>query len=84
MTLARVLKYPGGQLALHMAGGMTEKTERPLREMGCPRYPMGNIRLAVPMEDFLKHVGANHYALIYNHVGEEAALFCKYTGMTLA
>lgn len=83
VTLARVLKYPGGQLALHMAGGAAEKTERPLREMGCPRYPMGNIRLATPVDEFLNHVGANHYALVYGNADEAAAMFCKYTGVLL-
>lgn len=83
VTLARLLKYPGGQLALHMAGGTSEKTERPLREMGCPRYPMGNVRLEKPTEEFLRHVGANHYALVYGETGRAAAMFCKYAGMPL-
>lgn len=84
VTLARVLKYPGGQLALHMASGASEKMDRTLREMGCPRYPMGNIRLDKPVEKFLNYVGANHYALIYGGAEEAAAMFCKYTGVALA
>jgi len=83
VTLARVLKYPGGQLALHMASGTSEKMERPLREMGCPRYPMANVRLKKPAESFLSHVGANHYALAYGNADEAVAMFCKYTGVLL-
>ena len=83
VTLARVLKYPGGQLALHMAKGTAERAERPLREMGCPRYPMANVRLDTPMQEFLSHVGANHYALTYGNADQVAAMFCKYTGISL-
>lgn len=83
VTLARMLKYPGGELALHMAKGTAEQAERPLREMGCPRYPMAKVRLDSSMEDFMSHVGANHYALTYGSADGVAAMFCKYTGISL-
>lgn len=83
VTLARLLKYPGGKLALHMAGGTTKQADRPLREMGCPRYPMADIQLDIPTDEFLNHVGANHYALTYTSANQAATLFCKYTEISL-
>lgn len=83
VTLARLLKYPGGQLALHMAGGTAQQAQRPLREMGCPRYPMTKVRLDNPMDGFLNHMGANHYALTYANADQAAAVFCRYTGIAL-
>ena len=35
------------------------------------------------MEEFLRHVGANHYALTYANAEQAVALFCKYTGISL-
>ncbi len=79
LTLARILKFPGHKLGLHITAATAEKESTPLQEQYCPYYPMAKIKPAVPMERFMEYVGANHYALVYGDVLEAAKLFCKYT-----
>lgn len=83
VTLARLLKFPGGELKLHVTGATAEKMPSALQEMGCPYYPMARLRPDVPMERFMEHVGANHYALVYDRLQQSLALFSKYTGIGL-
>ena len=83
LTLARLLKFPGGNLKLHMTGGTAENMSGPLQEMGCPYYPMTRIVPDIPMEQFMEYVGANHYALVYEDVALAAKYFAKYTGIDL-
>ena len=83
LTLARLLKFPGGKLCLHMTCGKAVREETPLQEQFCPYYPMAKICPDMPMEEFMEHVGANHYAMVYEQVHDAAKLFCKYTGMEL-
>ncbi|MBR3144347.1 MAG: hypothetical protein IKF53_00450 [Clostridia bacterium] len=83
ITLARVLKMPGGKLALHICGADASKIDSPLQEMGCPYYPMVKIKPDISMDRFLSLVGANHYALIYDEIMPAAFYFCRYTGIDL-
>ena len=83
LTMARLLKYPAGQLKLHLTGATAVKEETPLQEQFCPYYPMAKLLPDVPMERFMQYVGANHYALVYDQVMDAARYFCKYTDMEL-
>ena len=81
VTMARMLKFPGGKLALHLTEGTAKAEPSYLQEYGCPYYPMAKITPDLPMAQFLEYVGANHYAVIYDELAEAAKLFCKYTGV---
>lgn len=83
ISLARVLKFPAGKLALHFTPATAEKMSGPIQEMGCPFYPMARVKPDMPMEKFMENVGANHYALVYEDVAQAAAFFCRYTGLDL-
>lgn len=83
LTVARVLKFPGSVLKLHITGATASPMESPLQEMGCPYYPMARFTPDVPMERFMQYVGANHYALVYGDVSAAAKYFAKYTGIEL-
>jgi len=83
LTLARLLKFPGSVLKLHLTGGCASTMSGPLQEMGCPYYPMTRITPDVPMEQFMNYVGANHYALVYEDVAGAARYFAKYTGIDI-
>lgn len=83
LTMARLLKYPGGQLKLHLTGATAVKEEIPLQEQFCPYYPMAKLLPDVPMERFMQYVGANHYALVYDQVMDAAKYFCKYMDIEL-
>jgi L-fucose isomerase-like protein len=81
LTMARLLKFPGGVLKLHITGAEATPMESPLQEMGCPYYPMAKVVPDVPMAQFTQYLGANHYALIYDDVAAAAKVFCKYTNI---
>ena len=81
LTMARLLKFPGGVLKLHMTGATAKAEPAPLQEMGCPYYPMAKVVPDVPMAQFTQYLGANHYALIYDDVAAAAKIFCKYTNI---
>ena len=81
LTMARLLKFPGGRLALHMTGAEAQAPAGRLTEYGCAPYPMAKIVPDCPVSEFLQYVGANHYALVYEDVLPAARLFCKYTGI---
>ncbi len=83
LTMARLLKFPGGVLKLHITGASAAPMESSLQEMGCPYYPMARITPDISMERFMQYVGANHYALVYEDVAAAAAYFAKYTGIDL-
>lgn len=83
LTMARLLKYPGGQLKLHLTGARAVKEEVPLQEQFCPYYPMAKLLPDVSMDRFMQYVGANHYALVYAQVMDAAKLFCKYLEIEL-
>ncbi len=83
LTLARLLKFPGGVLKLHMTGAEAKAEPAPLQEMGCPYYPMAKVVPDVPMERFLQYLGANHYGLVYDDVSAAAKLFGKYTDIEI-
>ena len=83
LTMARLLKYPGGQLKLHLTGATAVKEEIPLQEQFCPYYPMAKLIPDVSMERFMQFVGANHYALVYSQVMDSAKYFCKYLDIEL-
>lgn len=83
LTMARLLKYPGGQLKLHLTGARAVKEEVPLQEQFCPYYPMAKLLPDVSMDRFMQYVGANHYALVYAEVMDAAKLFCKYLEIEL-
>lgn len=83
LTMARLLKFPGSVLKLHMTGGTAAPMSGALQEMGCPYYPMTRITPDIPMEQFMELVGANHYALVYADISEAAKYFAKYTGIDL-
>ena len=83
LTMARMLKYPGGKLKLHLTGASAVKEEIPLQEQFCPYYPMAKLIPDVPMERFMEYVGANHYALVYDEVMSAAQYFCKYLDIEL-
>ena len=78
LTMARLLKFPGGKLKLHITGATARKEESFLQEMGCPYYPMAKLQPDIPMDQFTDLVGANHYALVYANVLPAARYFCKY------
>ena len=81
VTMARLLKFPGGKLKLHITGATARTEDAPLQEMGCPYYPMTKLTPDIPLEQFTDLVGANHYALVYANVLPAAKYFCKYTGI---
>ena len=83
LTMARMLKYPGGQLKLHLTGATAQQEEVRLQEQFCPYYPMAKLIPDVPMERFMEYVGANHYALVYEEVMAAAKIFCKYLDIEL-
>ena len=83
LTLARVLKFPGGALALHAVHGSALGQMEPLQEYGCPVYPMTQIVPDVSVDDFVHYLGGNHYALVYEEVLSALELFCRYTGIQL-
>lgn len=83
LTMARLLKYPGGVLKLHLTGATAVKEEIPLQEQFCPYYPMAKLIPDVPMDRFMQYVGANHYALVYSQVMDAAKYFCKYMEIEL-
>lgn len=83
LTLARILKFPGSTLALHAVHGTALGQMEPLREYGCPVYPMTQIVPDVSVDDFVHYLGGNHYALVYEEVLSAMELFCRYTGIQL-
>ena len=83
LTMARLLKFPGGVLKLHITGGTALPIKTAIQEMGCPYYPMTHITPDVSMEQFMDQVGANHYALVYADVQPAAKYFAKYTGIEI-
>jgi L-fucose isomerase-like protein len=83
LTMARLLKYPGGELKLHLTGAVALKEEELLQEQFCPYYPMAKIVPDVSMERFMQYVGANHYALVYADVEAAAQYLCKYLDIQL-
>lgn len=83
LTMARLLKFPGGVLKLHLTGATAAPMASQIQEMGCPYYPMARFTPDIPMEQFMELVGANHYALVYDDVLSAAKYFAKYTGIDL-
>lgn len=83
VTLARLLKFPGSVLKLHATGATATAMPEQLQEMGCPYYPMTRLKPDVPMERFMEHVGANHYALVYDELRQSLQFFAKYTGIEI-
>ena len=83
LTMARVLKFPGSVLKMHITGATASPMNGSLQEMGCPYYPMARFTPDIPMEQFMQYVGANHYALVYEDVSAAAKYFAKYTGIDL-
>ena len=83
LTMARLLKFPGGQMALHTATGKALGEMEPLREMGCAVYPMTEIVPDQKIDDFTEYLGGNHYALVYEDVMDALELFCKYADLEL-
>ena len=83
LTMARLLKFPGGEMALHTATGTAKGEMEPLREMGCAVYPMTEIVPDCKIDDFTEYLGGNHYALVYADVMDALELFCKYADMEL-
>lgn len=83
VTMARLLKYPGGALKLHLTGAGAVKEQVPLQEQFCPYYPMAKLIPDVSMDRFMTYVGANHYALVYSDVTAAATYLCKYLDIEL-
>lgn len=83
LTLARMLKRPGGVLELHATGGEAADLPERLLEYGCAPYPMTHIKPDMDMARFMENVGANHYAIVYRDVMDALKVFSKYTGVTL-
>lgn len=83
LTMARLLKFPGGEMAMHTATGTAKGEMEPLREMGCAVYPMTEIVPDCHIDDFTEYLGGNHYALVYDDVMDAMELFCKYADMEL-
>lgn len=83
ITMARLLKFPGGVLKLHWSGASAQTMESALQEMGCPYYPMTKVVPDISVERFMEYVGANHYALVYDELAASLAFFCKYTGIEM-
>lgn len=83
LTMARLLKFPGGKMALHTATGCAKGEMEPLREMGCAVYPMTQIVPDCAIDDFTKYLGGNHYALVYADVMDAMKLLCKYEDMEI-
>ena len=83
VTMARLLKLPGGELKLHVTGATAKTMASPLQEMGCPYYPMAKLQPDIPMEQFMEYVGANHYALVYDEMASSISMFAKYTGISV-
>lgn len=83
VTMARLLKLPGGQWKIHWTGAKAEKMASSVQEMGCPFYPMARVCPDIGVEKFMEYVGANHYALVYEELAQSLSLFAKYTGIDL-
>lgn len=78
VTLARLQKRPGGGLLLHITEAAAQKEPGRLTEYGCAPYPMATIVPDQPMSEFIRMVGANHYAIVYDEVKAAAEVFCRY------
>ena len=83
LTLARFQKCPNGTLALHLTEATAKKEPSRLTEYGCAPYPMATFVPDQPMTDFIRLVGANHYAFVYDEVQDAAAIFCRYAGVPM-
>lgn len=81
MTLARLLKAPGGTLSMHVLSGEATAPKEALREYGCPPYPMTRFFPRGGTGDFAAKAGANHYAFIRGDLTAELAMFCRYAGI---
>ena len=79
LTIGRLKKLPGGGFAFHASRGRAEKIEKRLTEFGCAPYPMARIIPEEPMESFIRHTGANHYAIVYEDVLKGLQAFSKFT-----
>ena len=81
MTLARLIKAPGGALSMHVLTGEAEALKEPLTEYGCPPYPMTRFLPYGGTGDFAAKAGANHYAYIEGDLKAELDMFCRYAGI---
>lgn len=79
VTLARLIK-DGLSMKLHTVTGNAVGAVEPLREMGCPLYPMTRIVLDTSVRDFRDKVGGNHYAFVYGDASEKLGLACRMLG----
>lgn len=83
MTLARLLKGPGGTWTLHALTGEAKDPEEPLREYGCPPYPMISFFPRGGTQSFAEKAGANHYAFLFGDWLPELKVFCRFAGISL-
>ena len=81
LTLGRLVKGPSGRFRIHATKGRAEKIEKRLTEFGCAPYPMARIVPEEPMESFIRHTGANHYALVYEDLMSRLRTFSKYANL---
>ena len=77
VTLARILKDPGGGFSLHLATGDAVGDIGQVCEIGCPQYPFTEIKLSGSVDQFAQNMGSHHYAIVYDDLVEALALFCK-------
>lgn len=83
VTLARLIKLPDGVLAMHCIGGTARHEASLLREYGCPPYPMVRIEPDVPVAQFARRLGGNHYALVYGDHRAALERFCEYADVPM-
>ena len=79
VTLAR-LANDGPGYKMHIATGQA-KAPPPFREVGCPPYPFIRVALDGNVDDFMRNLMSQHYAIVYGNVREPMLELCGMLGI---
>ena len=81
LSVARILKDKDGGFTLHTAAGEAVGEIGKVAEFGAPQYAFTDMILKGDMDQFSRHLGSHHYALVYADVAEALELYCEYKGI---
>ena len=81
LTCARILKDKDGGFTIHTASGEAQGEIGSVAEYGSPQYAFTDMKLNGDMEQFSKHLGSHHYALVYADVAEALEMYCEFKGI---
>jgi len=76
VTLARLAYSRNRSYKMHIAVGDATAPE-PFHEVGCPPYPSMKVILDGDPKHFGQNMCSQHYAIVYQDIGEELAELCK-------